>query len=80
MRHPVKLFQELGWKKFFLFQFTMGSNIFMPIINPFLWVITGISAFAPGIFGNVNLLPLQAIGIFNLIVGNSAYLKLSYLF
>jgi glycosyltransferase XagB len=76
MRHPVKLRQDLGWKKFLLFQFTFGGSIFMPIINPFLWIITGISLFAPWLFSSLYLLPIQSICIFNLIVGNSAYLLL----
>jgi glycosyltransferase XagB len=76
MRHPVKLRQDLGWKKFLLFQFTFGGSIFMPIINPFLWVITALSLFAPWLFSSLYLLPIQSICIFNLIVGNSAYLLL----
>lgn len=76
MRHPVKLLQDLGWKKFLMFQFTFGGSIFMPIINPFLWIISGISLFAPWLFSSLYLLPIQSICIFNLIVGNSAYLLL----
>jgi glycosyltransferase XagB len=76
MRHPVKLQRELGWRKFTLFQFTFGGSIFMPIINPLLWAITAISLFAPGLFSGLYLLPIQGICLFNLIVGNSAYLTL----
>ncbi len=76
MRHPRKLLQELGWKKFMLFQFTFGGSIFMPIINPLLWAITAISLFAPSLFNSLYLLPIQGICIFNLVVGNSAYLLL----
>jgi cellulose synthase/poly-beta-1,6-N-acetylglucosamine synthase-like glycosyltransferase len=76
MRHPVKLLQELGWKQFTLFQFTFGGSIFMPIINPILWVITGISLFAPWLFISLFLFPIQGLCIFNLIVGNSAYMLL----
>jgi cellulose synthase/poly-beta-1,6-N-acetylglucosamine synthase-like glycosyltransferase len=76
MRHPLKLRQELGWRKFFLFQLTFGGSIFMPIINPILWGITAISLFAPWLFSSLYLLPIQSICIFNLVVGNSAYLIL----
>jgi glycosyltransferase XagB len=76
MRHPVKLQRELGWRKLMLFQFTFGGSIFMPIINPILWAITAVSLFAPWLFSSLYLLPIQGICIFNLIVGNSAYLLL----
>jgi cellulose synthase/poly-beta-1,6-N-acetylglucosamine synthase-like glycosyltransferase len=76
MRHPFKLLQDIGWKKFLLFQFTFGGSIFMPIINPILWAMTAISVFAPWIFTSLFLLPVQSICVFNLVVGNSAYLIL----
>ncbi len=76
MRRPVKLLQDLGWKKFLLFQFTFGGAISMPLINPVLWIITAISLFAPWLFSSLYLLPIQSICIFNLVVGNSAYLLL----
>ena len=76
MRHPIKLLQDLGWRKFLLFQFTFGGGIYMPIINPFLWVITVVSLFAPWAFSSLFLLPIQSICIFNLIVGNLSFLFL----
>jgi cellulose synthase/poly-beta-1,6-N-acetylglucosamine synthase-like glycosyltransferase len=79
MRHPRKLLQNLGWKKFLLFQLTFGGAIFMPIINPFLWVIAAISLFAPwvlGALGALQLMPIQFICLFNLFVGNTVYLLL----
>jgi len=76
MRHPIKLLQDLGWRKFLLFQFTFGGGIYMPIINPFLWAITAVSLFAPWLFSSLFLLPIQAICIFNLVVGNLSFLFL----
>ena len=76
MRHPIKLLKELGWIKNLLFQLTFGGGIYMPIINPFLWVITVVSLFAPWTFGSLFLLPIQTICIFNLIVGNLSFLLL----
>ncbi len=76
MRHPLKLLQDLGWRKFLLFQLTFGGSIFMPIINPILWGITAVSLFVPWLFSSLFLLPIQSICIFNLVVGNSAYLFL----
>jgi glycosyltransferase XagB len=74
MRHPVKLQKELGAKRFLLFQFTFGGAIFMPVINPILWTMTAISLFAPWLFSSLYLLPVQGLCIFNLVVGNLAYL------
>ncbi|MCW4047825.1 MAG: glycosyltransferase [Candidatus Bathyarchaeota archaeon] len=79
MRHPRKLLQDLGWRKFFLFQLTFGGAIFMPIINPFLWLIAALSIFAPwtlSALGALEFLPIQFICLFNLIVGNTVYLLL----
>jgi cellulose synthase/poly-beta-1,6-N-acetylglucosamine synthase-like glycosyltransferase len=74
MRHPKKLLQDLGWKKFLLFQLTFGGTIFMPIINPVLWLIAAISLVAPWVFSNLVFTPLQPICIFNLVVGNVSYI------
>ncbi|MBT0159152.1 glycosyltransferase [Candidatus Bathyarchaeota archaeon A05DMB-2] len=79
MRYPRKLLQDLGWKKFFLFQLTFGGAIFMPIINPFLWFIAALSIFTPwtlSALGVLEFLPIQFICLFNLFVGNTVYLLL----
>lgn len=76
MRHPIKLLRDLGWRKFLLFQFTFGGGIYMPIINPFLWIITAVSLFAPWAFSSLFLLPIESICVFNLIVGNLSFLLL----
>jgi cellulose synthase/poly-beta-1,6-N-acetylglucosamine synthase-like glycosyltransferase len=74
MRHPKKLLQDLGWKKFSLFQLTFGGAIFMPIINPILWLIAAVSFVAPWAFSNLVFTQIQPICIFNLVVGNVSYL------
>jgi cellulose synthase/poly-beta-1,6-N-acetylglucosamine synthase-like glycosyltransferase len=76
MRHPLRLLQDLGWRKFLLFQFTFGGGIYMPIINPFLWAITALGFFAPWLFTSLFLLPIETICLFNLIVGNLSFLFL----
>ena len=78
MRYPRKLQQELGWRRFLLFQLTFGGSIFMPAINPILWGISAVSLIAPWLFSSLSMLPVQVqwLCIFNLIVGNSAYLLL----
>ena len=50
----------------------------MPIINPFLWVIAAISFAVPWLFTGLVFLPLQFICVFNLVVGNMAYLLLYF--
>lgn len=76
MRYPRKLLKDLGTKQFLKFQLTFGSSIFMPIINPFLWMLMASGFILPLTF--FGLLPsyVQWICLFNLIVGNISYLLL----
>ena len=76
MRHPIKLLKDLGVAKFLKFQLTFGGNVFMPLINPVLWLIAAITAFTP--FAFFGLLPgyVQALCIFNLAFGNITYIML----
>jgi cellulose synthase/poly-beta-1,6-N-acetylglucosamine synthase-like glycosyltransferase len=76
MRHPKKLMRDLGITQFLKFQLTFGGNIFVPIINSALWLLTAITLFTSlTLYG---LLPgyVQAISIFNLAVGNLTYMML----
>jgi cellulose synthase/poly-beta-1,6-N-acetylglucosamine synthase-like glycosyltransferase len=76
MRYPRKLLKELGTEQFLKFQLTFGAAIFMPIINPVLWMLTAIGFLMPLAFA--GLLPnyVQWICLFNFIVGNLSYLLL----
>ena len=76
MRHPIKLMEDLGMMQFLKFQLTFGGNIFMPILNPVLWLITALTLITQ--LGFYNLVPayLQYIGFFNLAVGNLTYISL----
>ncbi len=57
MRKPRKLFEELGWRQFLLFQITFGGNALVPLINPFLWAITFLELIIPGSINfNVDIL------------------------
>ena len=76
MRHPIRLLQDLGWRKFLLFQFTFGGGIYMTVINPFLWVITALGFFVPWLFSSLLLLPIEWICLFNLTVGNLSFIFL----
>jgi cellulose synthase/poly-beta-1,6-N-acetylglucosamine synthase-like glycosyltransferase len=74
MRHPRGLFKDLGAKQFLKFQLTFGAGIFVPIINPILWILTAASFLLPI---NLNWLDpsyLQLISILNLVAGNVSYL------
>lgn len=76
MRHPRQLFKDLGAEKFLKFQFTFGTSIFIPIINPVLWILTAASFLLPL---NLSWLApgyLQIICLFNLIAGNVSYLAI----
>jgi cellulose synthase/poly-beta-1,6-N-acetylglucosamine synthase-like glycosyltransferase len=74
MRYPRRLFKDLGASQFLKFQLTFGGGVAVPIINPVLWILTAVSFLIPSFF--VGLIPsyLQAICLFNLIVGNFSYL------
>jgi cellulose synthase/poly-beta-1,6-N-acetylglucosamine synthase-like glycosyltransferase len=76
MRYPRKLLEELGAEQFLKFQVTFGSAIFMPIINPVLWMLLAAGFLLP--FAFAGLLPsyVQWICLFNLVVGNISYLLL----
>jgi cellulose synthase/poly-beta-1,6-N-acetylglucosamine synthase-like glycosyltransferase len=76
MRHPRKLFEDLGWRKSILFQLTFGGGIFVPIMNPILWATTLATMLFPNVFPYMSFFPLQQICLFNLIVGNLVYILL----
>lgn len=40
MRRPLVLWRELGWKRFWGFQLTVGAGFLLPMITPFFWVLT----------------------------------------
>lgn len=75
MRHPRQVRAELGWYKFALFQLTLGSSIFVVLINPILWLTTALAILIPGIFPFLVYYPLTYICFFNLVVGNAFFLS-----
>ena len=76
MREPKQLFKDLGFAKFLKFQLTFGTGIFIPIINPILWILLGTTMVLPSAFGWLIPSYLQPICLFNLIVGNLSYIAL----
>lgn len=42
MRHPIRLWKEIGWKAFWGYQFVVGGNFLSALLNPIYWVFTTI--------------------------------------
>lgn len=76
MRHPGQLFKDLGAEKFFKLQLTFGASVFIPLINPVLWIFIAASFLLPINLGWLTPSYLQPIGLFNLLVGNASYLSI----
>lgn len=74
MRYPRKLFKDLGANKFLKLQLTFGTTVFIPLINPILWLLLGLTIILPTSFGWLIPTYLQPICLFNLLVGNLSYL------
>jgi glycosyltransferase XagB len=76
MRHPIKLCKDLGAKNFFKLQFTFGTSVFIPLINPILWTLLAATLLLPPMFGWIVPSYLSPISIFNLVVGNLSYIAI----
>jgi glycosyltransferase XagB len=76
MRQPRKLFKDLGSQGFFKFQLTFGTSVFIPLINPLLWVLTAASFLLPVNLSWLTPSYLQIICLSNLIAGNASYLSI----
>lgn len=76
MRHPRQLYKDLGREKFIKFQLTFGTSVFIPLVNPVLWVLLALTLLSPA--GFAWLIPnyLQPLCLFNLIVGNLSYIAI----
>jgi hypothetical protein len=74
MRYPLKLFRDLGASRFLKFQLTFGASVFIPIINPALWILFLASFLAPLVFSGLATGLLLWVCVFNLLVGNASYL------
>ena len=74
MRHPRRLRADLGWRKFSLFQLTLGNSIFVVLINPILWLTSALAILIPGIFPFLLYYPLVYICLFNLLIGNAFFI------
>jgi cellulose synthase/poly-beta-1,6-N-acetylglucosamine synthase-like glycosyltransferase len=75
-RHPGGLFKDLGVEGFLKLQLTFGADVFIPIINPVLWILTAASFLLPINLSRLNPSYLQYICLFNLVAGNASYLSI----
>ncbi len=76
MRYPRQLFKDLGAEKFLKFQLTFGTSIFIPLINPMLWILTAASFLLPINLGWLAPSYLWLICMCNMVAGNISYLSI----
>lgn len=79
--HPIRLTRDLGLRRTLLSLNSFGASYFLPFANPFLW-LAFLGSLWPDYFPQI--LPpvpgwLLAIGIFNLVFGNLAYVTTAVL-
>ncbi|PKL60753.1 MAG: hypothetical protein CVV33_01020, partial [Methanomicrobiales archaeon HGW-Methanomicrobiales-4] len=80
MRHPIKVYQDIGLKNFFIFQTGFGGNFYLPLMNLFLWAVFIAGFFIPDFFSKwFDFWPFAAIAVFNLVIGNLFFLVMMLL-
>ncbi len=80
MRHPVRVFQDIGLKNFLIFQTGFGGNFYLPLMNLFLWLVFITSLIIPSYYSKwFDFWPFAAIAVFNLVFGNLFFLSMMLL-
>lgn len=80
MRHPVKVYRDIGLKNFLVFQTGFGGNFYLPLMNLFLWGVFIAGFIIPEYFSRwFDFWPFAAIAVFNLIIGNLFFLVMMLL-
>ena len=75
MRHPRRLWAELGPSGFLSFNLFVGGTPFLALANPIFWGLTAIWFTAhPAFVANLFPAPLYYAGMFCLAFGNAAFL------
>lgn len=74
MRHPIRLWKDIGTKAFFGFQFVIGGTFFAALANPLYWLLTTLWFFTrwdfiPKMFPG----PIFFLGAICLYIGNFAF-------
>jgi cellulose synthase/poly-beta-1,6-N-acetylglucosamine synthase-like glycosyltransferase len=71
MRHPIRLWRELGTRGFIGFNLLVGATTVTSVLNPFLWTLTGIWFIVhPSFIQSVFPDPVYYPAMLALIVGN----------
>ncbi len=74
MRHPARLWQQLGPSGFFSFQLVIGGTFFGFLLNPLLWGLTGVWFITEwGVIQKIFPAPIYYMGATSLYVGNFAF-------
>lgn len=80
MRHPVKLFRELGPMNFLHFQLNIGGIVVSFLINPFFWSLATIwFIWRPVLLSSLFPGPVFALGALCLFVGNFVFVYINLL-
>jgi len=80
MRHPIKVYKDIGLKNFLVFQTGFGGNFYLPLMNLFLWGVFVAGFIIPEYFSHwFDFWPFAAIAVFNLIIGNLFFLVMMLL-
>jgi cellulose synthase/poly-beta-1,6-N-acetylglucosamine synthase-like glycosyltransferase len=77
LRHPIKLYKELGARKFIFGITVFFGNFYMPFVNPFLWVLTllwALNIFSLGDLPMYIWLP----AVINLVIGNLIHIAMHF--
>jgi cellulose synthase/poly-beta-1,6-N-acetylglucosamine synthase-like glycosyltransferase len=78
MRHPIKLFRNLGGAGFWGFHFFIGFPVLTALLNPVLWLTTAIGLiFGQNIVSPYFPEPIIWFALFNLVVGNAMYVYMA---
>ena len=71
MRHPIRLWRELGTRGFIGFNLLVGASTLTSVLNPFLWTLTAIWFLVhPSFIQSVFPDPVYYPAMLSLIVGN----------
>jgi cellulose synthase/poly-beta-1,6-N-acetylglucosamine synthase-like glycosyltransferase len=78
MRHPLRLWQQMGPRGFLSFQMVVGGTFFGFLVNPVFWLLTASwFLFQWGWIKLIYPAPLFYIGAFSLYFGNFAFVYLN---
>ena len=80
MRHPIRVYHDIGCKNFLIFQTGFGGNFYLPLMNLFLWIVFFAGFIIPTYFSKwFDFWPFAAIAVFNLVIGNLFFLAMMFL-